>query len=72
MIHDVDYCVKDSPNIEALNRELDSLRLGGLAHLEELHQLLTKNKALAESKGWNIEVMLSHLEPVIETLRTKI
>jgi hypothetical protein len=72
MEHDVDYCVKTFDDINRLGREVDSLRLGGLAQLEELHQLLTKNKDLGESKGWSVGNMLVLLEGVIEILRKQI
>lgn len=69
MKHDVDYSVKSFTDIDLLNKELDNLRLGGLAPLEELHQLLTKNKALAESKGWKVDTILSQLETAIKIVR---
>lgn len=72
MEHDVDYGVKSFDDIDSLGREVDSLRLGGLAYLEELHQLLTKNKALGESKGWSVGNMHVLLEGVIEILRKQI
>lgn len=70
--HDVDYCVEKVETIEELNLRLDDLRLGGLAHLEELHQFLTLNLELTDREGWNARLMLNKLEGVIQILRKEI
>lgn len=69
MKHTVDYDTPQLDNIGDLNLNLDNLRLTGLAHIETLHQLLTKNRDLALKHGWAIDHMISQLEPMIETLR---
>lgn len=70
--HDVDYNVESVDSIDKLNLELDALRIGGLVNLEALHQLLTKNKPLADANGWDTATLLSKLETMIETLRKDI
>lgn len=72
MKHDVDYSVETVETIDQLNRRLDDLRLTAMASLEELDQLLTKNKALAESKGWMVQNMQSDLDKIVEVLRKQI
>lgn len=72
MIHDVDYGVESMQNIDQLNRAVDSLRVNAMANLEELHQLLTKNKELANSKGWQTQTMLSLIEKQLEVLGKQI
>ncbi len=72
MEHDIDWNVKSFDDIDELNREFDNLRLGGLANLEELHQLLTKNKSLATANAWDVDTLLTKLEGVIEIVRQQI
>jgi hypothetical protein len=72
MEHDVDYCTKQVETIDQLGREVDSLRLTALAALEELDQLLTKNKALAESNRWSVQNMQVLLDEIVGTLRRQI
>jgi hypothetical protein len=67
-----DYGTKEHSDINKLNRAVDDLKLGALANLEELYQLLDKNYALTDHYGWGVSQKLRILRTLIETLKKEI
>lgn len=64
----IDYSVKKYETIEQLEHQIDSLRLSGLASIEELYQLLSENQQLVEQNGWSTDHLLKGLSEVIKIL----
>lgn len=69
--HDIDYNVQKIETADSLSLEVDNLRLGALANLEQLHQLLVKHKLMMRTV-WSIDKMITQTEVAINILRKDI
>lgn len=65
----VDYNVIEFESLTKLEQELDDLRLGSLARIEELIQLLIVNKNLATGIFPNLKGQVNELSDIAMKLR---
>lgn len=56
-------------NEHELSKEFDNMRLGAESSIEELHQLLSQNKALAKRSKWAVDKMLESLNEALEIIK---